>query len=90
METDYSQKDAKIDLSMSVRFLSIFSQVDQNNRFTFQIFKDKKEQRAAFPRIIHGTLEELKNELVHLNCEEHYGIFVTVNATDFQGRKSKT
>lgn len=89
METEYSQKDAKIDLSMTVRFLSIFSQVDQNNRFTFQIFKDKKEQRAAFPRIIHGTLEELKNELVHLNCEEHYGIFVTVNATDFQGRKSE-
>ena len=54
---------------MSVRFLNILSQVDQNNRFTFQIFKDKKEHRGAFPQIIHGTLEELNNELVHLNCE---------------------
>jgi hypothetical protein len=89
MKTEYSLENAKIDLSMSFKFLNILSQVDKDKKFTFQIFKDKKELRDSFPRIIHGTLDELKNELTYLNYEENYGIFVTVNATDYQGRKSE-
>ncbi len=80
---------AEINLEIAAHFLSILSQVDKNNKFTFQIFKDKKEFKQHFPRILHGTFDELKEELKVLNCKEDYGIFLTVNTTDFKGRKNE-
>jgi Protein of unknown function (DUF3631)/Primase C terminal 2 (PriCT-2)/RepB DNA-primase from phage plasmid len=43
---------------------------------------------SPFARIIHGTLAECFDELARLN-DAGAGVFVTVNATDFNGRAKK-
>lgn len=83
------QPMVQINLDIAAHFLSILSQMDKNNKFTFQIFKDKKEFKHHYPRILHGTFDELKEELMVFNSKEDYGIFVAVNATDFKGRKNE-
>jgi hypothetical protein len=66
-------------------------------RFTFQTFDDveviegdrvKKRERPELVRILHGTLEEHAPELTRLN-RLGAGVYITVNATNLQGRKDK-
>jgi hypothetical protein len=60
------------------------------DRFTFQTFDDNDDRKdGSLAHIIHGTLDERFLELSKLNVEKRAGIFVTVNATDFKGRKEK-
>ena len=83
------------------RFLSA---LDPNaDKWTFQTFddnKDRKEENKAkweargrtgkidpFAFTLHGTLEACWFRLVQLN-KQGVGIFVTVNVTDFEGRKN--
>lgn len=79
----------KIDLPMAARFLTVLSQTDENDKFTFQVFKDDKALKSVCPKILHGTFDEQKEELMILNCDKDYGIFVTVNTTDYKGRKNE-
>jgi Family of unknown function (DUF5906)/RepB DNA-primase N-terminal domain len=63
------------------------------DRFTFQVFDDDKERKRArgrdkFARVLHGTLAEHWPTLVKLN-KQRAGIYVTINATDFKGRRAK-
>lgn len=56
-------------------------------RFTFQTFDDnssRKDKKLAV--VLHGTLEQHLDQLIQLN-KQGAGIFVCVNATDFNGRK---
>lgn len=63
------------------RFLAA---LDPNaDKFTFQLFKDDQSGGA---KIFHGSLEEFFEQLCNLN-QQGYGVFVTVNETDLQGRK---
>jgi hypothetical protein len=82
------------DQNEAKRFLAL---LDPNaTRFTFQTFDDNEERKEhrkethekdPFAKIIHGTLAEHFDELVRLNAEGA-GIFVTINETDFRGRKN--
>ena len=57
-------------------------------KFTFQAFDDTKRKSPRLAQVLHGTLDELWPTLVELN-ERGAGIFVTVNETDFKGRKNE-
>jgi hypothetical protein len=58
-------------------------------RFTFQTFDDNKERQSkALARVWHGTLDERWAKLIQLN-NLGAGVFVTICATDFQGRSTK-
>jgi hypothetical protein len=66
------------------RFLNVLD--DRTNRFTFQTFDDNKLRNdKALARIVHGTLDENYAELVNYSWNGA-GTFVTINATNFQGR----
>jgi AAA domain/Primase C terminal 2 (PriCT-2) len=55
--------------------------------FTFQFFKDSG---AAKPKIIHGTLDEVWPTVQMLNTpQQGAGVFVTINETDFRGRRNE-
>jgi hypothetical protein len=73
--------------AMTLEFLAVLDPT--TDRFTFQTFDDNKERGdKRLARIFHGTLDECFPELVRLN-NLGAGIFVTVNATDLQGRSNK-
>jgi uncharacterized protein (DUF927 family) len=83
------------DLTEAMRFLTALAGYE-NAKFTFQTFDDNEERRKArpkgqqdpFARIFHGHLTDVLGELMKLNSEGA-GIHVTVNETDFKGRKKK-
>ena len=56
-------------------------------QFTFQTFADRKEE-ATIPlcRTMHGSLSEVASDLSRLN-DEGACIAVTINETDFRGRR---
>ncbi|WP_439923340.1 AAA family ATPase [Nitrobacter sp. JJSN] len=57
------------------------------DKFTFQFFSDGKD---CFAKIFHGTLDQVWPEVLALNTlERRAGVFVTVNATDLQGRRTE-
>jgi hypothetical protein len=68
--------------------------------FTFQTFDDNKERAAAhkkahegkadpeLTRVINGSLAQVRGTLQRLN-DRGCGIFVTVNETDLEGRKTE-
>jgi P4 family phage/plasmid primase-like protien len=57
--------------------------------FTFQTFDDNRERDdPKLARILHGTLQEHWQHLVHLN-QQGAGIFVTINVTDRNGRSKE-
>jgi hypothetical protein len=69
------------------RFLNALD--DRTDRFTFQTFDDNKDRRASgLARVLHGTLGENYQQLLCLS-QDGAGIFVTINATNFKGRKSE-
>jgi hypothetical protein len=62
---------------------------DEDHGCTFQTFDDKKDRKhPALKRVLHGTLEQHRKELEAIN-EAGGGIFVTINRTDFGGRKTE-
>ena len=75
-----------MDRSAAERFLQLLDPT--TDRFTFQTFVDAKGGSKKLARILHGTLDELWDELVRLN-NAGAGIYVTVNETDFKGRTKK-
>ena len=62
----------------------------ENRKFTFQTFSDNPNlaNKGELTRIIHGTLRHNWEELVELN-KKGAGVFVTVQETDFLGRKQE-
>jgi hypothetical protein len=73
------------DKEMAGRFLA---GLDPNaTRFTFQLFSDCGTGPA---QIFHGTLDEVWPKVLALNTPQHgFGVFVTINETDFGGRSAK-
>lgn len=56
-------------------------------RFTFQTFDDNSSRKdSSLAVILHGTLTQHLDQLMKLN-QQGAGVFVCVNATDFNGRK---
>jgi hypothetical protein len=56
-------------------------------RFTFQFFGDGADKHAE---ILHGTLDEVWAKVRALNTpQRQQGVFVTVNETDFKGRRNE-
>jgi hypothetical protein len=71
------------DIPMAESFLAALD--PDADRFTFQLFSDGD---ADYARIIHGNIHELWPTVEKLNVpERQVGVFVTVNATDFKGRR---
>jgi putative DNA primase/helicase len=57
------------------------------SRFTFQIYDDGPAKRPEMAAWFHGSLDALWGELCRLS-RAGAGIFVTINETDFKGRKA--
>jgi hypothetical protein len=73
------------DFAEAERFLTTLD--EDADRWTFQTIDDDKSRRdLSLTRTLHGTLEEHRELLTTLNAAGA-GIFVTVNRTDFTGRK---
>jgi len=72
-----------IDLDQANNFLNI---LDPEGQFTFQTFDDKGINKGL-TKILHGQLKEVEAELIELN-NLGAGVFVCINQTDLQGRKS--
>lgn len=72
----------KVDLAESIRFFSLLA---EDETVTFQTFDDSKRKNVALTRVFHGDLDSCAQELIDLN-NQGAGIFVTINATDGQGR----
>lgn len=66
------------------RFLTLIAEEED---VTFQTFDDKDKKRRDLSSIRHGSLDDHWEDLMELN-RRGAGIFVTVNATDLQGRKA--
>ena len=81
------------DLDEAQRFLDTLDPAAE--RWTFQTFDDDIERRKArqardesdpFARVMHGSLSEAAPTLQRLQ-QQGAGVYVTVNETDFQGRR---
>lgn len=71
------------DKGMAARFLAILDPDAQ--RFTFQLFSDGDDPYAE---IFHGTLDGVWPKIQLLNTlGRRVAVFVTINETDFQGRR---
>ena len=73
------------DISAAEHFLT---QLDEAAEYwTFQTFDDDGRRKdPGLARIIHGAMEEHSETLSDLN-QRGAGVFVTINETDFRGRK---
>lgn len=76
------------DLAIARRFLTLLSQCDENDEFTFQTFPEQKGECKGYPEVSHGLFADLESKLVTAN-RNGSGIFVTINRTDGKGRKSE-
>ncbi len=57
------------------------------SKFTFQFFSDRADRYAE---IFHGTIDEVWPKVQTLNTPQRdVGVIVTINETDFKGRRSK-
>jgi hypothetical protein len=75
-----------VDSEQSRRFLDLLSPGVAG--FTFQTFDDDREQKnPALTRVIQSP-PPVRDELLRLN-EQGAGVFVTINETDGNGRKSE-
>jgi RecA-family ATPase len=74
------------DREEACRFLRLLD--PSTDRFTFQTFDDNHDRKdPELTRIIHGTLDQHFDRLSLLNANGA-GVFVTVNETNFKGRKA--
>lgn len=71
------------DKDMAREFLAV---LDPNaSNFTFQFFNDGAN---GYAKIFHGTLDEVWPKVQALNTPQRgIGVFVTINETDFRGRR---
>lgn len=76
--------DLRPDFDEARRFLDALA---PGASFTFQTFDDSPAKRRDLARQHHGTLSDCLDALAALN-RQGAGVFVTVNATDGQGRKA--
>jgi putative DNA primase/helicase len=85
---DGSMTPISIDPRSSGRFIDLLT--GGTGSCTFQTFPDIQELKGQWPcpAILHGTLDQHSERLETLNRQGH-GIFVCVNETDGQGRKSE-
>jgi hypothetical protein len=82
----YADDAAHPSPSEAARFLTA---LDAGGKFTFQTFDDNAARgNKRLVQIRHGSLKRHWPELVQLN-NRGAGIFVTVNATDLEGRKTE-
>lgn len=73
------------DLVQAERFLTLLD--EEAEFFTFQTFDDLKARKDnSLARILHGELAQHATDLQRLQWRRA-GVYVTVNATDRQGRK---
>lgn len=73
------------DLQLAQTFLTLLDNAAEF--FCFQTFDDNKQRKdQSLARVFNGSLDEHWSTLVKLNLQGA-GIFVTVNATDGEGRK---
>jgi AAA domain/RepB DNA-primase N-terminal domain/Primase C terminal 2 (PriCT-2) len=73
------------DKDMAADFLALLDPVA--TRFTFQFFGDGGSRQAE---MFHGSLDDAWPKIQTLNTpERRVGVFVTVNETDFLGRRSE-
>lgn len=70
-------------------FLACLGSKDNSDRFTFQTYAEGEAKEAdgswALNRILNGTFDEHKDELIELN-RRGAGVFVNIARTDLQGR----
>ena len=84
--TDNRPSPPAPDFAEAERFLKALDPTA--TRFTFQTFDDDRDRKDdALAKISHGTLVECWDDLKRYNAFRA-GIFVTVNETDFRGRKA--
>src|SRR5262249_22866356 len=73
------------DKSMARDFLAGLD--PRSHKFTFQFFSDRQ---GKHPEIFHGTLDEVWPQVQELNTPERgIGVFVTINETNFKGRRTE-
>jgi len=75
------------DLQETRRFLQAMG-LSETEKLTFQVFDDSEKKDPRLARILHGTLDELADELTVLNRQRR-GVFWTVNQTNLKGRKAE-
>lgn len=73
------------DLNMAKQFLSIISQIDESEEFTFQLFPEGQRHDKAYATVLHGSLYALGDRLIARNSEG-CGVYVTINRTDGLGK----
>lgn len=78
----------KPNINMAQRFLTLLSQCDEVDAFTFQIFPEGKASSHAHAKVLHGSLADQGEVLIEANLKG-CGIFVTINRTDGKGRKNE-
>jgi hypothetical protein len=73
------------DLKMAKRFLQLLD--PKATAFTFQTLDDNHDRKSAkLNKVLHGSLEKHWQTLTSLS-KQGAGVFVTINETDFSGRK---
>lgn len=83
-------RDARIvgpvhDKAMAARFLACLDPLA--GRFTFQLFGDGPKRYAE---VFHGKIDEFWRKVLALNTpSRRVGAFVTINETDFKGRREE-
>jgi predicted P-loop ATPase len=70
------------DLEQAARFLKALD--PDATAWTFQTFSDRKDGSKG--NVLHGTLNEHAKKLIEVQ-EQGHGVFITVNETNFKGRK---
>ena len=71
------------DKAKAAQFLTTLDPAAQ--RFTFQFFGDGAD---GYAEVVHATLDEVWPKVLSLNStERRIGVFVTINETDFGGRR---
>ena len=84
---DLTSVECNPDLQMCKRFLTLLD--EDSDVFTFQTFDDdSKRKDPKLARIFHGSLEQHFHEMCPLQARGA-GVFVTINETDADGRKTK-
>jgi putative DNA primase/helicase len=73
------------DKALAKQFLSTLDPATE--RFTFQFFSDGDD---GYAEVFHGTLDKVWPKVLALNTpERRIGFFVTINETDFGGRRTE-
>ena len=83
---DFQKPPTPCDLAAAERFLTALD--ESTDWFTFQTFDDTGKGERALIKIHHGKLDALGKTLIALNSRGA-GVYVTVNETDLNGRKTE-